>query len=413
MTHELPNGTNQLPDDWVSRTLGDVSTKPQYGWTTKSEPGNDRLHYLRTTDITKGPVNWSTVPRCVTEPSDTEKYLLKTGDIVVSRAGSVGCCALLGEVPPSVFASYLIRLRPLAPLNKTYVFWFLQSPAYWDAISEASVGIAVQNVNAKKLASIELPIPPLAEQGRIVEILDEHLGRLDTALEHIKIAREKAAQFRRSLLHAAFTGALTGHNPTTNQLPDGWVSKTLGDVSTKPQYGWTTKSEPGNDRLHYLRTTDITKGPVNWSTVPRCVTEPGDTERFLLKTGDIVVSRAGSVGCCALLGDVPPSVFASYLIRLRPLAPLNKTYVFWFLQSPAYWDAISEASAGIAVQNVNAKKLASIELPVPPPPSSIGSSRFLTNTSAALRSRLLWLMQSSSGRRRFAGRCCTRRLLAS
>ena len=175
-------------------------------------------------------MNWSTVPRCVTEPSDTEKYLLKTGDIVVSRAGSVGCCALLGEVPPSVFASYLIRLRPLAPLNKTYVFWFLQSPAYWDAISEASVGIAVQNVNAKKLASIELPIPPLAEQGRIVEILDEHLGRLDTALEHIKIAREKAAQFRRSLLHAAFTGALTGHNPTTNQLPDGWRVENLGDL---------------------------------------------------------------------------------------------------------------------------------------------------------------------------------------
>ena len=58
---------------------------------------------------------------------------------------------------------------------------------------------------------------------RIVEILEaQQLSRLDAALQHIQTLRDKAAQFRRSLLHAAFTGALTGHDPSTGELPDGW-----------------------------------------------------------------------------------------------------------------------------------------------------------------------------------------------
>jgi type I restriction enzyme S subunit len=74
--------------------------------------------------------------------------------------------------------------------------------------------------------------PPLAEQEQIVEILEEQLSRLDAALESVRVVREKAAQFRRSLLHAAFTGTLTGHNPSDGQLPEGWNSYSLGEIES-------------------------------------------------------------------------------------------------------------------------------------------------------------------------------------
>ena len=376
MTHELPNGTNQLPDGWRVENLGDlVQFAPKVRSELLEQDAELSFVPMKAVAEVSGRV---ALDEAIAATAAKKKNLtyFEDGDVIFAK---ITPCMENGKIARptgllngSAYGSTEFHvLRAGALVDGEFLRLFLVHDDFRHEAARAMTGaVGQRRVPRKYLEAYELQLPPLAEQGRIVEILDEHLGRLDTALEHVKIVREKAAQFRRSLLHAAFTGELTGHNPTTNQLPDGWVSKTLGDVSTKPQYGWTTKSEPGNDRLHYLRTTDITKGPVNWSTVPRCVTEPGDTERFLLKTGDIVVSRAGSVGCCALLGDVPPSVFASYLIRLRPLAPLNKTYVFWFLQSPAYWDAISEASAGIAVQNVNAKKLASIELPVPPPPAA-------------------------------------------
>src|SRR5215216_45236 len=100
-------------------------------------------------------------------------------------------------------------------------------------------------------------------------------------------------------------------------LPEGWASARLEDVSTPPQYGWTTGASTDSDRLRLLRTSDISGGSIDWSTVPRCRDEPGDTAKYLLQPGDIVVSRAGSVGLSCLIGDCPPAVFASYLIRFR------------------------------------------------------------------------------------------------
>jgi len=79
-----------LPEEWDLTTLGKICLKPQYGWTTKANHEKGRLKLLRTTDITSGVINWDTVPYCTDEPEDIKKYLVDSGDILISRAGSVG-----------------------------------------------------------------------------------------------------------------------------------------------------------------------------------------------------------------------------------------------------------------------------------------------------------------------------------
>jgi type I restriction enzyme S subunit len=120
---KLPSG--DLPNGWTLSTLGEISTKPQYGWTTKANHESGKVKLLRTTDITSGQINWATVPYCSKEPDDLDKYLLKPGDIVISRAGSVGVSYLLTEIDNAVFASYLIRFRPIEPVDKKYVYSLL------------------------------------------------------------------------------------------------------------------------------------------------------------------------------------------------------------------------------------------------------------------------------------------------
>ena len=103
---------NYLPKDWITSSLEKICTQPQYGYTTKAvSKGNIKL--LRTTDITSGKIDWSTVPYCKEDPQDPEKYLLREGDIVISRAGSVGVSYLIQKPENSIFASYLIRFNPL------------------------------------------------------------------------------------------------------------------------------------------------------------------------------------------------------------------------------------------------------------------------------------------------------------
>ena len=201
-------GLSDLPQNWAWVTLQEICSPPQYGWTTKATT-QGTLHLLRTTDITAGNVNWETVPFCQKEPPDKEKYLLKTGDIVISRAGSVGYSYLVKNPQNAVFASYLIRFKPSSIVDENYLMFFLKSPNYWKTISKEKAGIALANVNATKLKRIEIPLPPLAEQHRIVAKLDTLFTQLDTAVDSLKKAQVQLQHYRRSTLKAAFEGELT------------------------------------------------------------------------------------------------------------------------------------------------------------------------------------------------------------
>ncbi len=124
----------------VSRNMGIQSKSSASG----------EIKYLRTTDISKGAVNWSNVPYCLDIPDDVSKYQLHDREIVISRAGSIGFSSLLKNPPSNaVFASYLIRFKPSDFFSELYLKRFLESGNYWNQLSSMSAGNAVQNVNAK------------------------------------------------------------------------------------------------------------------------------------------------------------------------------------------------------------------------------------------------------------------------
>lgn len=119
---------------------------------------------------------------------------------------------------------------------------------------------------------------------------------------------------------------MSGFVKNNDELPEGWGWTTLGKLSAKSQYGWTTKAK-NKGRLHLLRTTDISSGRIDWNSVPFCEEEPEDVEKYLLKPGDIVISRAGSIGLSHLITEEKKAIFASYLIRFRIYEDNDKKYV--------------------------------------------------------------------------------------
>ena len=178
----LPIKKNDLPSSWQLSTLGEISEKPQYGWTTKAKHEEGYLKLLRITDITSGTVDWSKVPYCTEEPEEIEKYLIRTGDILISRAGSIGVSYLVNNPERAVFASYLIRFRPKQSMDEKYVYYYLKSPDYWTAIGASKLGIAVPNVNATKLSQVPIPLAPHNQQKRIIAEIEKQFSRLDEAV---------------------------------------------------------------------------------------------------------------------------------------------------------------------------------------------------------------------------------------
>ena len=222
---------SELPQGWTFAPLGTVCGPSQYGWTTKAAQREDGLKFLRTTDITRGPIDWNTVPYCDEDPKDPERYRLSSGDIVISRAGSVGMSAYLNHVEPAVFASYLIRFRPVEEMFGPYLGWFLKSPQYWRQVEAASSGITLSNLNAKKLSAIQVPIAPKEEQRRIVAAVEEQFSRLDGAAASVGRVLVLLRRMRAAVLQAAVTGGLVPQDPS-----DGSASDEVAGLGIAPRF---------------------------------------------------------------------------------------------------------------------------------------------------------------------------------
>ena len=118
-----------------------------------SEPIGPKL--VRITDIKNGQIDWKNVPYC--ECEQPENYCLKENDLLFARTGATtGKTVLVTACEESIFASYLIRLRPKGDVLPEYLHAFFQSDLYWEQLIDEKVGSAQPNCNGQKLSGIEI-----------------------------------------------------------------------------------------------------------------------------------------------------------------------------------------------------------------------------------------------------------------
>ena len=169
-----------LPKGWHCVKLRQVADKIQYGYTSTSSLDAEGPRYLRITDIQDSRVEWLAVPRVAASQDVIDLYRLAPGDIVFARSGAtVGKSFLVpDQAEESVFASYLIRVRCNAKsIYPPFAAKYFHSLAYWKQIVDGSSGTGQPNFNATKLSQIDVPLPPVPEQRRIVTKLDSLTGQ--------------------------------------------------------------------------------------------------------------------------------------------------------------------------------------------------------------------------------------------
>ena len=168
-----------IPDNWAWVRWGNLSFSIQYGYNAPAKESG-RIKMVRISDIHNNEVDWDNVPFCDISESDIKTYLLKENDILFARTGgTVGKSYLVTSVPEeAIYAGYLIRTQYSDQLSAQYLKYFMESSLYWVQLKDGTIATAQPNCNGQTLSKMILPLPPLAEQKRIVAKINEIFAML-------------------------------------------------------------------------------------------------------------------------------------------------------------------------------------------------------------------------------------------
>ena len=172
ITEEIPF---EIPESWVWARWGELSDSIQYGYNAPALQSG-RIKMVRISDIHDNKIEWNKVPYCQIKESEIPTYILQKNDILFARTGgTVGKSYLVSDISTeAVYAGYLIRTRYNSELlSPQYLKFFMESSFYWEQLREGTIATAQPNCNGKTLGKMLLPLPPLAEQKRIVAKLEQ------------------------------------------------------------------------------------------------------------------------------------------------------------------------------------------------------------------------------------------------
>ena len=354
-----------LPEGWVEVRLADVA-ETQLGrmLSRARETGTHARPYLRNRDVRWGRINTTDLPTMDFSAKDAARYSLRPGDVLVCEGGEVGRAAVwAGAVEDCFYQKALHRVRASEALDPRFFRYLLEHYAQTEAFARFTSGSTIAHLPQEDLRNLPVPLPPRAEQHRVVAAIEEQFSRLDAGVASLTVARAKLERLRAAALDSLL------------YQRDGapWSEVALAHVLSHARYGTSTKCSPVGDGLPVLRIPNVQAGAVSFEDMKFAVDASANLDGCMVAQDDILIIRTN--GSRSLIGraasvDVvsQPTAFASYLIQLRvDRQLLRPAYLVAVLAAPQLRARIEQLAATTAGQyNISLSKLRALSIPLPP-----------------------------------------------
>ena len=354
----------EVPENWVWVRLGAIAEIVTGGTPSKKHPeyygGN--FPFYKPSDLDQGRLTYD-ASEYLSEEGKNVSQIIPKNSTAVCCIGSIGKCGYLmceGTTNQQINSA-------IPKINSLCLYYYLCTENFVQDLLSMASATTIAIVNKSKMESCAFPLPPLSEQQRIVERIEELLAKLDEAKERLQEVADSFAVRKAAILHKAFTGELTKQWRRENGVSDeSWEESNFGKF-TVSQYGYTEKAHWEKVGPKFLRITDIQDNKVDWDEVPWCPIDEAGMKQYAVQIGDIMIARTGATtGKSYLICDDVEAVFASFLIRLKVVDKnLDYNYLYGYMQSEDYWRQITDFSSGIAQPGVNANKLKQIKFKCP------------------------------------------------
>ncbi|MFN5396315.1 MAG: restriction endonuclease subunit S [Pseudanabaena sp.] len=397
---------DDLPMGWVSSTVGDIgiimsgqtpndissfSTEngeiPWFRVGNMNDIGNEI--FLIKSDVNLDKVSAHKLGLHI-RPAETIIFPKRGGAIATNKK------RILGQ--PSTYDLNTMGILPIEISKKYFWYWFQSID-----LNQLSNGSNVPQINHGDIEKLEIPLPPLNEQRRIVEKVEALMARSRRAKEALDAIPKLIEQFRQSVLAAAFRGDLTAdwreQNPniepasvllekisrclnleiekiidTQKYFPESWRLAKLGACIKKIQAGknFTCPEMPVSDNtIGLVKISAVTWGKFNPQET-KTVDDPQKVDpKLFINKGDFLISRANTlelVGASVIVEEISHKIMLSDKIWRIEFAEIDKRYVNWYLKSSLGRSEIESRATGnqLSMRNISQDSFKEILIPVPP-----------------------------------------------
>ncbi|MFH9196598.1 restriction endonuclease subunit S [Streptomyces anulatus] len=415
----------ELPEGWVTASLGDLAETALGKMLDKKKCVDAPMRlYLRNVNVQWGRIDVDDLFEMSIPADELDRFSVRKGDLLVCEGGEIGRCAIWERDEEIAYQKALHRVRAFSLLVPRYLRYYLEYAARTGALAGFVTGSTIKHLPQQSLREVPVPLPPLAEQRRIVEALEEQLSRLDAGIVLLEAARLRGAVLQKQLTKDVISGrrrtteevgdadellslvdAQVAHmagkkrwaqirDPEaiwTHELPSGWRWRTLGSLCVDIQYGTSAKTalKEGGSDVPVIRMGNIQDGRLDLGDLKYLPAEHIDIKKTLLRDGDLLFNRTNSaelVGKSAVYSErMGAAVYASYLIRCRFAEGVESDWVNAVVNSDfgrRYIASVVTQQVGQA--NVNSAKMALMPIPVPPQPEQRTALKVLRDWEAAL-----------------------------
>lgn len=356
-----------LPPGWARTTLGDLVTRIEAGrsFGAAARPAHDdEWGIIRVSAMTWGEFRAEENKAVLNSANVNPDYEIRPGDVLVSRANTadyVGAPVLVGATRQRLLLSdKSLRLVVSDFVDRRWLVHILSSPDVRRQISAQATGTkdSMRNIPQSKLREVEIPLPPVCEQRRIVGVLEAHLSRIEVGERSLAGVEDKTTIIRRAVIGEALA-ELVG------------CETTLGEVLLEPlTSGRSVPTRAGG--FGVLRLTALKEGRIDVAERKDGAWSAEEAAPFLIRKDDFLVSRGnGSLDLVGRGGLVPPNpppvAFPDTLIRVRTdQGRVHKDYLRILWDSTVIRSQIEAGARTTAgIHKINQVLLRGLELPVP------------------------------------------------
>jgi type I restriction enzyme S subunit len=405
-----------IPDNWVWVRLGDICIKVGSG----STPAGGRAVYLsegikfiRSQNVYNDGLRLDNVAFISPEIDRTKSGShVFAKDILLNITGaSIGRCALVpDDFDVANINQHVLILRLSYENIRKYLHLVMTSPYIYGEIMGAQVGGTKEGLSATKAKQLFIPLPPISEQIRILDIVNEALEKIkEHEKDEIKLdllQKSFPKKMKDSLLQAAIQGKLTEQMEADGdarelvadiqkekerllkegkikkekalpeiteeeipfEIPENWCWVRLPEIGELAR--GKSKHRPRNDNILYengcypmVQTGDVAQAKRYITTFMTCYNEIGLAQSRLWKKGTLCLTIAANIGDVAILTF--DACFPDSIVGFNAFLPINSNEYFLYMLS-AYKHYLDNLSRSTAQKNINLEILASIPIPLPP-----------------------------------------------